>query len=1178
MPPSSSRDGKLTLNVKNITVKELLQTIEKQSRYTFVYNISDLDPARRVSLSVTDASVEAVIAQAIPEVTATVRGTQVVLVRKAADKARPNVKITGTVRDADGVPLVGATLIVEGTTLGMSTGANGEYTLNVPANGKIVCSYLGYDSVTETVNARTRIDFQLRAAANSIEDVVVTALGITRKEKSLGYAVSKIGSDDITNNASGSWLSGMAGKVAGLNLDQSAAGPGGSVRVTLRGEGSLSYNNNTALFVVDGVPIGSGMDSNTSSGSYESDDAPIDYGNGAGDINPDDVESISVIKDASAAAVYGARAAFGVILVTTKNGSAQDGKATVRYSGRFGWEEATTSTDYENRGYWSVYTVNKFWQADSGTNYVKYNDHDMQQLLARVNDRTEHPDRPWVVEEIRNGRKQWVYYGNYDWWDMLFQQRRPVQQHNISLSGGTKDIKYLVSGAYDRQEGIQRAHPDVYNKYNLRAKLDFRINRWATLSNNTSFFSSNYKSLGDGSVDNTIAYSARHALANFPMKNPDGSWLYSTPYLDYKIANGRHILLNEGTHRNVDRSNDFSNTTRLVITPFKTLSITGDFTYRLYQNRNTSRSSAMNYREYPDGPLLAYDTGAGMNQLDEVVQTRNYYSANVYANYDETFGEAHHVSATAGFNYETWASKNVSVAGINLSSINLDDLNLATGSPTEGAYGGGQNEYALAGFFARINYDYKGRYLFEVSGRYDGSSRFAPGNRWGLFPSASAGWRISEEPFFGNAKDLVDNLKLRASFGSLGNQNVSSYYTYMRLITNKDFSNYTFDGSIKGKYSSLGAPVASDLTWETAQQWDLGLDLTMLNNRLNFTGDVYIRDTKDMLTDGMALPGVYGADSPSMNSAELRTKGYELSVSWRDQFKLAGKPFEYSVGFNISDYKSVITKYDNNPNKSLTNLTKGDYYVGMEIGEIWGFKTDGFFKTTEEAQAYAKEVDLSYSTGRLTGGWQAGDLKFVDLDGNGVWGVGNDTVDKPGDRTILGNSLPTLSYGINASIRWMGFDASVFFQGTGNHYWYPHGEMMPFWGCYSYPYLSYLPTDFLGKVWAEDNPNSYFPRARAYSSSGGYLSKVNDRYLQNIRYLRLKNLTVGYTIPATLTKKAGIDQIRIYFSGENLCYWSPLKKNSKYVDPEAAINRSGVNNNAYYPWAKTFMFGIDITF
>ena len=260
--PPPSRDGKLTLNVKNITVKELLQTIEKQSRYTFVYNNSDFDTSRRVSLDVTDASVETVIAQAIPEVAVSVRGAQVVLVRRAAGKSRPDVKITGTVRDTDGVPLIGATLIVEGTTLGTSTGVNGEYALNVPANGRIVCSYLGYDAVTEAVNARTRIDFRLRAAANSIEDVVVTALGITRKEKSLGYAVSKIGSDDITNNASGNWLSGMAGKVAGLNLDQSSAGPGGSVRVTLRGEGSLSYNNNTALFVVDGVPIGSGMDSN----------------------------------------------------------------------------------------------------------------------------------------------------------------------------------------------------------------------------------------------------------------------------------------------------------------------------------------------------------------------------------------------------------------------------------------------------------------------------------------------------------------------------------------------------------------------------------------------------------------------------------------------------------------------------------------------------------------------------------------------------------------------------------------------------------------------------------------------------------------------------------------------------------------------------------------------------
>lgn len=329
-----------------------------------------------------------------------------------------------------------------------------------------------------------------------------------------------------------------------------------------------------------------------------------------------------------------------------------------------------------------------------------------------------------------------------------------------------------------------------------------------------------------------------------------------------------------------------------------------------------------------------------------------------------------------------------------------------------------------------------------------------------------------------------------------------------------------------------------------------------------------------MLTDGVELPAVYGATVPQMNTADLRTKGYELSLTWRDRITVAGSPLEYSLGFNLSDYQSHITKYDN---KDKTFAKK--YYEGMRIGEIWGFVTDGLYQSTEEAQEYAKKVDLSYINKRITGGWQAGDLKFVDLDNDGILGIGSNTVDKPGDRKILGNSLPSLSYGINASVRWFGFDASVFFQGTGNHYWYPTGQAMGFWGPYSYPYLTYLQKDFLKDVWAEDNTDAYFTRPMAYSATSGPMSYVNDRYLQNIRYMRLKNLTVGYTVPVSLTKKIGIDQIRVYFSGENLCYWSPLKKRTKYVDPEAAFNRSsGVDNNAYYPWQKTCTFGVDITF
>lgn len=1062
-----------------------------------------------------------------------------------------NRSISGKVFDTNEEPLIGVTVTIENTTIGAITDIDGAFTLQVP-EGKVVLnvSYVGFVPQKVTVaSGQSNVTVRLSEDAVLLNEVVVVGYG-KQKKVNLTGAVASVGGEELENRVTKSLSSMLQGTVAGLNVTTSSGVPGSSASINVRG--ITSIHESEPLVLIDGA-VGD-----------------IDR------VNPNDVESISVIKDASAAAIYGARAAFGVILVTTKSGAAKDGKATVRYSGRFGWQASTTSTDYETTGYWSVYTINQFWQANSGTLYVDYTDQDMQELWNRVNDKTEHPDRPWVVEDVRNGRNQWVYYGNYDWWHSLYRDNRPMQQHNVSISGGKDDVKYFVSGSYDKQTGILRENPDIYRKYNLRSKIDFRINEWLTMSNNTSFYSSQYSYLGDGDVENTLAYSARHALACFPQKNPDGSWLYSTPYLNYKVANGRHILLGENSHRNVERSTDFTNTTRLVYAPIRELSFTGDFTYRQYQSRNTSRSNVMYYREYPDGELLSYATGAGANRLDEAVNTNQYYSTNIFGTYDDTFNQAHHLSVVGGMNYEAWKNKNISAYGENLVSTDLDDLDLV-GQNAEGAtitgVGGGQNEYALLGIFGRINYDYKSRYLFEVSGRYDGTSRFASGSRWGFFPSASAGWRISEESFFQPVRQWIDNLKVRGSFGSLGNQNISSYYSFARLISISSLG-YTFgEGSVLPKYSSLSAPIASGMTWETAQQWDFGFDLTMLGNRLNLTVDGYIRDTKDMLTDGVDLPGVYGADLPDMNAADLRTKGYEITLNWRDRLTLGNKPFEYSVGLNLSDYKSVITKYDNE-NKTFAK----DYYEGMEIGEIWGYVTDGLFQTDEEAKAYAEKVVLSYVLKGQTGGWQAGDVKFVDLDGDGKVGIGSNNVDNPGDRKILGNSLPSFSYGISASAQWNGFDVSAFFQGTGNHYWYPAGQSMPFWGPYSYPYLSFLQKDFLADVWTAENTDAYFPRAMAYSASSGVLSNVNDRYLQNLRYLRFKNLTVGYTLPQSWTGKARIESVRIYFTGENLCYWSPLKKHSRYVDPEAAIDRSDAYNNAYYPWQKSFLFGIDVTF
>ena len=1067
-----------------------------------------------------------------------------------------NRTVSGKVLDNQQQPLIGAAVLISGTSTGTTTDVNGSFSMSVPSGDVVLeVSSLGY--ITRKVSvpaAKSSVNVTLDEDNMTLNETVVVGYG-TQKKVNLTGAISVVDDKALKDRSSHNLVTMLQGSVPGLNITTQSGNPGSTGKLNIRGFTSINEAN--PIVLIDGAL-----------GDLE-------------DVNPNDVESISVIKDAAAAAVYGARAAYGVILVTTKKGSSDDGKAKIRYSGRFGWEEPTTSTDYEDRGYWSVYTLDTFWKTQAaGTPYTGYTEHDMMELLARVNDKTENPDRPWVVKEVRNGKEQWIYYCNTDWYHEMFRDRHPVQQHNISVSGGTKNVRYFISGGYDRQTGIMKAaEPDVFQKYNLRAKIDAKLNKIMSLSNNTSFYNSNYSWIGVGDIQDVFR-NLRHTPASFPLFNPDGTGLYNNPLIiggNYNVANGRQIVFAMGKHKNFDKKFNFTNTTELVIKPVDHFNVTANFTYRRVNRNEMHRTVNIPFGVRP-GVTDAYTTGAGLNQLEERTRRYDYYTGNIFGTYENSFKDAHNLKVMLGFNVETYQYKNVTAKGQNLSDENLNDFNLV--SPDESGaiittLAGGQSEYALAGFFGRLNYDYKGRYLIEASGRYDGSSRFAKGHRWGLFPSVSGGWRISEEDFFKPLRNVVDNLKLRASFGSLGNQNVSSYYTYMRLISISDFSAYSFnEGSAMAKYSTLGAPVASNLTWETAEQWDGGLDLAMLNNRLNLTADVYVRNTKNMLTDGVELPAVYGATVPQMNTADLRTKGYELSLTWRDRISVAGSPLEYSLGFNLSDYQSHITKYDN---KDKTFAKK--YYEGMRIGEIWGFVTDGLYQSTEEAQEYAKKVDLSYINKRITGGWQAGDLKFVDLDNDGILGIGSNTVDKPGDRKILGNSLPSLSYGINASVRWLGFDASVFFQGTGNHYWYPTGQAMGFWGPYSYPYLTYLQKDFLKDVWAEDNPDAYFTRPMAYSATSGPMSYVNDRYLQNIRYMRLKNLTVGYTVPVSLTKKIGIDQIRVYFSGENLCYWSPLKKHTKYVDPEAAFNRSsGVDNNAYYPWQKTCTFGVDITF
>ncbi len=1088
----------------------------------------------------------------------------ILLLAGAFSLSAQNREVSGQVLDTQQQPVIGAAVMWSGT--GVMTDVDGNFVISIPAEDvELEVNCLGYVSQKVKVSSvQSKVHIVLQEDNMLIEETVVVGYG-TQKKVNLTGAISVVDSKSLEGRSAHNLSTMLQGSVPGLNVSTSSGVPGSSASLNIRGIASISGSSTSPLVLIDGA---------------EGDISRV---------NPNDVQSISVIKDLSASAVYGARAAFGVILVTTKQGTANDGLANVRFSARWGWEEPTTSTDFISTGYWGTYIHNMFWKNSGLGKYIDYNDDDMAELLARVNDKVEDPSRPWVTIQNRGGKEKYVYYANTDWYHELFTDRHPTQQYNISLSGGAKGIRYYLSGAFDKQVGILKQNPDKFRKYNLRSKIDFDITKWAKLSNNTAFYSSAYDYIGVGGVENAIAYSATHALPMFPLKNPDGTWVGQSSFImtgSGRVCNGRHIVFGDASNINKENRTDFSNTTELTITPIKSLKIVGNFTYRIYQDRNTNRTTNIVGSSGP-GQFDIYTTGAGLDALEETVKTWNYYATNAYASYEETFGGKHHFSATAGFNYETMRRKDIKAEGQNILTTSLSDLDLV--GPNENgeiitSVSGGQTAYALAGIFARVNYDFKGKYLFEVSGRYDGSSRFAKGSRWGFFPSASLGWRISEEPWVDPNHKVLSNLKLRASVGSLGNQNVSNFQ-YIRLITLHNFAGITFGGSNPDKYASISSPNASDLTWETSQQYNVGIDASFLNDRLSLTAEGYIRDTKGMLSVGMDLPGVYGATAPKTNSSNLRTSGYEISLSWRDQFKLAGKPFGYFVKGSVSDYKSVIKKYFNQ-DKSLA--ADPLYYEGMRVGEIWGFEVDGLFRTDEEAAEYTSNVDMSYFNMKyLPDGWRAGDLKYVDLDGDGKISIGSNTVENPGDRKILGNSLASLQYGFTVGFDWMGFDVSAFFQGTGNHYWYPVSEARTFWGPYGGGFATYVQEDIMDKMWSEENPDGYFPRPRAYYASGSAtapLSVVNSRYLQNRRYLRFKNLTVGYTIPENVTKKIGIEKVRFYFMGENLAYWSPLKAINPTIDPEGAYTRvdsSGKTtdyNRMWYPWQKTFMFGIDITF
>lgn len=1057
---------------------------------------------------------------------------------------QPNATLTGVITSTSGDLLPGVSVEVktpDGQRKGAASDAKGIFTIPGLATGTsltVTFSFIGFetyvlnDQVLKAGNNNLKI--QLKEANQKLNELVVVGYG-TQKKVNLTGAVSQIDAKTLESRPVSNITQAIQGAIPNLNVSFGDGRPGSTGRFNVRGNNPLS--SGAPLVLIDGVP-----------GSMNN-------------INPRDVETITVLKDAAAGAIYGARAAFGVILVTTK--AAKKGKMTINYGNNFAVSGSTVSTDFITDGYTSAKLNDEAFLVATGQTYTRYTDEDYEELKKRQTDKS----LPSVVIDNRNGKDQYIYYGNTDWWSVMFRDKMPSMEHNLSITGGTEKVDFLLSGRMYEKKGLMQINQDVFKSYNLRTKLTARVTDWLTLTNNTQFSTSNYTYPGWGVNSNFVSVTV-HALPSYVPQNPDGTATYRTELNNYTIGDGIYADLLHGKSKGYERTFELMNTVGATIKLHKNVNLIGNYTYTLNPARENDLPTSTTIRrtEAPWSIFPGVIEKLGNDYLTEETNSDQYHVLNAYAEWTKQYGQ-HNLKLMGGYNQElkkfkrTWSRRNA------LLSENLNDLNLGSG---DASVSGGASEWALLGLFYRANYDYKGKYLLELNGRYDGTSRFPAKSRFGFFPSVSAGWRLSEEPFFEPLRNVISDVKFRGSYGSLGNQDVATY-AYIPVL-GRGTMDWIMDGK-RVEFLTAPDPIAPDLTWEKTTSSNVGVDLSFFKNRLNLNFDYYIRDTRDMLTYGPTLPAVFGTGSPKENAAELRTKGFELALSYNNTVELAGKPLNFNVGANLADFASTITRF-NNPQSKLN-----DYYIGQKFGEIWGYLTDGYFASDAEATAWKVDQRLVGSNiVSAPGEWnrlRAGDLRFKDLNGDDVINTGVNTLENHGDLVRLGNKETRYPYGFNGGADWNGIDFSFFFQGIGRKHWYPGANADKFWGPYSRPYYSFIPKDFPEKVWSPENPNSYFPRLRGYIALNGNnpLTNVNDKYLQDLAYLRLKNVTLGYSLPASILKRVKLSRFRVYVSGENLLTFTKL--DTKYIDPEMAAAES---NGRVYPFSKAVSFGLDLTF
>lgn len=1049
------------------------------------------------------------------------------------DVVQQNNACTGVVVDQNGETVIGASVVVKGTTNGTITGVNGDFSIpNVKKGSTIAVSYVGYVDA-EVVWDGKPLRVVLKEDNQTLDEVVVVGYGVQKKVNLTG-AVSSVKGGELETRPVVDATQSLQGMVPGLQVSNNSSGrPGASGTLSLRGQGNLANNANPYI-LVDGVEME------------------------LSDVNPSDIENISVLKDAAACAIYGARAAYGVILVTTKKGT--EGKMRANYQGTVGWSAPTVLPDMVN----SLDFV-KFWNygvTNAGSANRAYSDEKIADLEKYVRDPSSM--NPWA--ELAPGQSLNAAFensekglGNTDYFDLHYKNYSFKHNHNLSFSGGSKKAQYYVSGGYYNEEGILRYADMDYTRYTLSANISSELTQWLKLKFNTKFMHSDNKTpfSQNSTLDGGLSEGFYHSLARFRPTvsaiDPNGHFteLSLVPYLQ------------SGTYTDTQRDR-FNITTGFEIKPLKDWIIFFDYTYK-QQNLEYEALNVAPYIYEQDNVTMTKVARSEMGVAQDGKFTRayantRYQSINLYTNYMFSLADKHNFVVMAGYQEEnndySWMKNSIT----GLYSTSNPNLGMGTGDKTVVDT---RNGWATRGFFGRINYDYDGRYLIEVNGRYDGSSRFAKGNRWGFFPSVSLGWNIHREKFMESAADVVSNLKLRASWGLLGNQANAALYTFSSdMSLNSGLGNYIFaDG--RHIYTNPAAVIDPNTTWEKVESKNIGLDFGFFNNALTGTFDIFQRDTKDMLGKGDDFPDMFGAKAPETNNARMRNRGWELSLNYRGKIT---KDIDYSIGASIADATSEVTAY-----ASSGSNPSEEWYVGRKVGEIWGYRVDGLIQTAEEAEEYNKKYDLTYISSKP---WEPGDVKYKDLNGDNAINRGNNKVGEMGDQTIIGNTTPRYQYSFNGNISWKGLSLSVFFQGVGKRDWMGGGAY--FWGFGPYAQVTVFKEHM--DYWTPENPGAYYPKPYIHSAGGvGPFQNKNiqtsDRYMQNAAYCRLKNLTLSYNLPQVWVQRIGLQKLQVFFSGENLLTFTKLKG---MFDPEAIFTENTYTNEAgkNYPMNRVLSLGV----